>query len=141
MRRVSRRRLASVVVRQLGQSPQSRRRIVQTLAAYLIVHKQQKHADLLLMDIAAELQRADAHLYAEVSSAFPLDATSRTELSDYLRLASGAKTVELSERVEPDLLAGVVVRTSDQELDTSARTKLHRLKGLNVNALQEARGE
>ncbi len=141
MRSVSRRRLASTVVRLLNQNPKDRQHIMQTLAAYLIAHKQQKRIDVLLLDIASELQRVDAHLYAEVTSAFPLDAAAREQLSDYLRRTTDAKTVELNEQVDDDLLAGTVVRTSTKELDTSARTKLNRLKSLNLNAVEETRGE
>ena len=137
MRSVSRRRLASTVVDLLRQNPKDRQHIVQTLAAYLIVHKQQKRADVLLLDIASELERVDAHLYAEVVSAFSLDAAARDELTNYLRRATDARTVELNEHVESDLLAGAVIRTASQELDTSARTKLNRLKSLNINAVEE----
>jgi ATP synthase F1 delta subunit len=132
MHKVSRRRLASTVVSLLRQNPKNQQHIMQTLAAYLIEHKQQKHMDLLLLDIASELKAVDAHLYAEVTSAFPLEAGARDELVAYLRKAAGAQSVELNETVDADLLAGVVVRTPDQELDTSARTKLNRLASLNV---------
>jgi len=141
MHKVSRRRLASTVVELLARQPKNRQHIVQTLAAYLIAHKQQKRIDLLLLDIASELQRVDAHLYAEVTSAFPLDDAARRELTTYLRQAARVETVELDEQVNADLLAGAVVRTSDQELDTSARTKLNRLKSLNLNAVEETKGD
>lgn len=141
MHKVSRRRLASTVVELLRQNPKDRQHIIQTLAAYLIVHKQQKRMDLLLLDIASELARADAHLYAEVTSAFPLDKAARDELTAYLRRATDVTTVELDEHVEPELLAGAIIRTASQELDTSARTKLNRLRSLNVNAVEETLGE
>ena len=131
MRKVSRRRLASTVVELLREQPKNRQHIMEMLAAYLITHKQQKRIDLLLLDIASELQAVDAHLYAEVASAFPLDVTTRTELVRYLQNATGAKTIELDERVEPDLLAGAIVRTATEELDTSARSRLNTLRGLS----------
>lgn len=138
MHKVSRRRLASTVAQLLRERPQDRSHTLQMLAAYLVVHKQQKQVDLLLLDIAHELALTDGHLYAEVKSAYPLDAAARTELTDYLTKATGAKTVELNEQVDADLLAGLVVRTADQEMDTSARTKLDKLKSLNVNTTPRA---
>lgn len=138
MHKVSRRRLASTVVQQLRQNPKDHQHIMLTLAAYLLEHKQQKHIDLLLLDIASELQETDAHLYADVASAFPLDGSARNELVAYLQRAAGVKTVELNEQVDAALLSGVVVRTPDQELDTSARTKLQKLASLNVNTPREA---
>lgn len=138
MRTVSRRRLASTVVALLRQQPKDRERIVRMLAAYMVAHKQHKQTDMLVRDIANELKRVDAHLYAEVASAFPLDAAARDELGAYLRQAAGAKTVELDELVAPELLSGIVVRTADQEMDITARTKLIRLKSLNVTMTREA---
>ena len=138
MHKVSRRRLASIVVALLRQNPKDQTHIMQTLAAYLLTHKQQKHLDLLLLDIASELKEVDAHLYAEITSAFPLETSAREQLIAYLQKAAGAKSVELNERVDTGLLAGVVVRTPDQELDTSARSKLNRLASLNVNTPREA---
>jgi F0F1-type ATP synthase delta subunit len=133
MRSVSRRRLASTVVSLLREQPKKQGHIMQALAAYLVEHKQQKYADLLLLDIAHELQQADGHLYADVTSAFPLDSAARAELTHYLAKHAGAKTVELNERTNPALLAGAVVRTADQELNTSAAAKLTKLRSLNMS--------
>lgn len=141
MRKVSRRRLAQVVVQLLTEKHVSRSHVLQMLAAYLIVHKQQKHVDLVLLDIARELSKSQGHLYAEVTSAFPLDAAARSELQQYLKQRVGATTVELNEALDASLLAGVVVRTSDEELDTSAKTKLTQLSNLHLTTPDEARGE
>ncbi len=138
MPKVSRRRLASTVVAQLRKDPKNQRHIMLTLAAYLIAHKQQKHIDLLLLDIASELKQTDAHLYADVTSAFPLDASARAELTAYLQQATRAQTVELNEQTDPELLSGLVVKTAEQELDTTARTKLTKFRSLNVNMSREA---
>ena len=138
MRKVSRRRLAITIVELLRRQPKDQERIVRMLAAYVVTHKLQKYVDALLLDIASELKRVDAHLYAEVVSAFPLDATARDELARYLRQATSAKTVELDASVDPELLSGIMVRTAEQEMDTSARRKLIRLKSLNVTMTREA---
>lgn len=138
MAKLSRRRLARTVVGLLRERPGERRQIMQMLAAYLVVHKQHKQWDLMLLDIAHELGESEGHIYAEVSSAFPLDAAARKELETYLRQATGATAVELDERVDESLLAGIVVRTADQELDTSARAKLSQLSSLHVNTPKQA---
>lgn len=137
MRKVSRRRLATTTANLLRDRPNDRSYILKMLAAYLVDHNQQKQVDLLLLDIAHELAVRDGHLYADVSSAYPLDDAARAELQHYLRSATGAQTVELNEQTDPELLAGAIIRTADQELDTSARTKLTRLRSLNVNSSRE----
>lgn len=138
MHKVSRRRLASTVAQLLRERPQDRSHTLQMLAAYLVEHKQEKRVDLLLLDIAHELAATEGHLYAEVSTVHPLNDTARAELKKYLSDMTGAKTTELNEQIDASLLAGMIVRTADQELDTSARTKLDKLKGLNVNTTPRA---
>lgn len=132
MRKVSRRRLAQTVVSLLSEGRLSRAQVMKMLAAYLITHKQLKQVDLLLLDIAHELTISGGHLYADVKSAFPLDAPTRAELQRYLKAAVGVKSVELYEQIDESLLAGAIVTTADSELDTSARTKLRKLSGLHV---------
>lgn len=131
MPKISRRRLAETIVRLLREQPKRQRDILRGVAAYLIVHKQANQLDLLVKDIARELQQSEGSLLAEVYSAFPLGNDSRNELKAYLQKATGAKTVELDESVDRSLLSGVIVRTADQELDTTARTKLQQLASLN----------
>jgi len=130
--KISRRILAQTVVDQLLERPKDHQRILQSLAAYLVEHKQVKQLDLLLLDIASRLSVTADQLYAEVTSPYPLDDTARREVQTYLQKTTGAKHVELDEQLNPDLLAGVVVRTASLELDTSARTKLKQLASLQT---------
>ncbi len=138
MRKISRRRLSKTVVALLQEHPTDHARIMRMLAAYLIVHKQHKQVDLVLKDIATELQASAGHLYVQVASAFPLDARSQTELEAYLKRATQATSVELSQQVEADLLAGMIVRTPELELDTSAATRLRQLRSLRLNMTEKA---
>ena len=138
MRSISRRRLVQAVAAMLQDQPRERKRTLRMLAAYLIEHKQQNKVDLVLLDLARELRVSADHLYAEVSSAFPLDSPSRLALTHYLRSATGAKTVELDEQSNADLLAGLVVTTADAELDTSAARKLQRLRSLHLSTPEKA---
>lgn len=131
MAQISRRRLAETTVRLLRAQPVRRQHILQAVAAYLIENKQAKYLDLFIGDVARELQATESQLYAEVTSAHPLDDQARQELIAYLKRATSTKEIELDEQVDSDLLAGVVVRTPDQALDTSARYQLQRLSHLN----------
>lgn len=131
MAKISRRRLAQATIDLLVEQPNDRQRILQSVAAYLILHKQTKQLHLLIKDLAKELELSEGHLFAEIESPFTLDASSRQQLETYLKAKTGAKTVELSEQTNPSLLSGVVVRTANLELDTSAKTKLAHLASLN----------
>ena len=130
MAHISRRRLAQTIVRLLHEQSSQQARILRSVAAYLIESKQTKQLELLVQDIARELEN-EGQLLAEVRSAFGLDAASRNVLVQYLKQATSAKTVTLDESVDPQLLSGMVVRTADKELDTSARRQLQRLANLN----------
>ncbi len=130
MATISRRRLAETTVRLLRNQPERRTTILRSLAAYLVVHKRTQQLDLFIKDIARELQRSEGTLLAEVRSAFPLDQSSRNAIIHYLQQQTTSRAVELREAVDQNLLSGVIVRTADQELNTSARHRLQQLASL-----------
>ena len=65
-------------------------------------------------------------LDVHVESAVPLDAAQRDRLRDLTRRLTGHEA-RLLERVEPELLGGLVVRVRDRKFDTTLRRKLGRL--------------
>lgn len=129
MANISRRRLARELVRLIAQAPTRRAELLKQAAAYLVVTKRAKQAHLLLSDIAAELLRAQGHLAAEARTAFRLEPATRQQIITVLQKATGAKTIELTETLAPELLGGVVVRTPGRELDTSVALQLKRIAG------------
>lgn len=62
----------------------------------------------------------------EVTTAAPLTAQSRAELQRAADRLTG-KTAEISARVDPDLLGGMILRWGDQRFDTSLSAELGRL--------------
>lgn len=136
MAKISRRRLAKAAVRMISDQPTQRNKIVRSLAAYLIANKQAKQLDLLIKDIASELQISEGILTAEVQTAFELDNSTRAQLVDYLKKSTGTKHIELQQAVQPNLISGVIIRTADSELDTSARRKLKQLASLNSGGIK-----
>ncbi|HWZ65259.1 MAG TPA: F0F1 ATP synthase subunit delta [Patescibacteria group bacterium] len=130
MKKSSRRALARTILRLLQDQPTRRSQILRSVGAYLINSKQTRQSHLLIGDIARALE-PKGYLYTEVSSAYALDDASRGNLSAFLKNQTGASTVELDERVDPTLLSGVIIRTPDKELDTSAKRKLRRLASLS----------
>ena len=125
--KVSRRKLAMVVVEQL-RSATDRRKVANALAAYLVEHKMANQADLLVKDIARLLGESENQLLAEVVSAFPLSEQSRKNISQYLQTKTGAKTIELNESVDSSLIGGFTLRTPGYELDASVRHTLNQLQ-------------
>ncbi len=129
MAKISRRRLAEGVVAQLKAHPKKTKDLIRQTAAYLIANRRAHEIDLLMHDIAEELVRTEGRLWADIESAFKLDASAKHAIHQLLHAATGASTIELHERINPELLGGAVVRTSRYELDTSIKTQLARLSG------------
>ena len=129
MNSTSRRRIAKFIAAQLvaGESP---RRIAKVLAAYLSSNHQMRQSELIIRDIETELANSYQHLSADIASARTLTTETRNALVAMLKLETGAKTVELSERVDGDLLGGVIVRTPEAEMDASLKKKLTRLRAI-----------
>jgi F-type H+-transporting ATPase subunit delta len=75
-----------------------------------------------LYDIARGLTRA------EVTSAAPLDDAQIAALKDQLRGTSGGKDVELSVKVDPAIIGGLIVKLGSRMVDGSLRTKLNAIR-------------
>ena len=74
---------------------------------------------------------------AQVTTAVPLDDAQRSKLQTRLQDLADLKQVELSERVDPDLLGGLVARIGDRLIDGSARS---RLRSMRVSLAQRRAG-
>lgn len=133
MAKIGRRRLAREVVRLLREQPQREAELMQQLAGYLLDTKQTRQADLLMKDIADELYVQQKHATADVRHAFDLTPETMQRITDLVKNATGAATVELQTRKEPELLGGVVIRTSQHELDASVQSKLKALSAKGNN--------
>ena len=78
-------------------------------------------------------QRENKLLPVEVTSAIELDQNTVKQIGDRIGEETGQK-IELSARVEPDILGGIVVRVGNQVLDASIRNRLETLRKQVVRA-------
>jgi F-type H+-transporting ATPase subunit delta len=72
-------------------------------------------------------QRENKLLPVEVTSAIELDQNTVKQIGDRIGKETGQK-IELSERVDPDILGGLVVRVGNSIIDSSIRTRLDSLR-------------
>jgi F-type H+-transporting ATPase subunit delta len=128
----SRRRLAKEVVKAIIANPERKADLLKQLAAFLIVNKKANQADLLMLDIANELDQSQGLVVAEVSSARPLSVASKNAIKSRLKAQTGAKNVELNEQIKPELIGGIVVRTPKFELDASVKRQLTQIAAKGV---------
>lgn len=63
---------------------------------------------------------------AEVISAQPLSDAQTAELTAKLKARTGSE-IEADLKVDPELLGGLIVRIGSEQIDSSVRTRLHRL--------------
>lgn len=75
----------------------------------------------------AELAKRRGETTAEVTSAAPLSADQAAALKEALKASTG-KTVNISAKVDPDLIGGLIVKIGSRMIDTSLKTKLNSLK-------------
>jgi F-type H+-transporting ATPase subunit delta len=75
-----------------------------------------------------ELWREEKRLLpVEITSAVELDEATVRQVGDTIGEKTG-RTVELSSRVDPDILGGIVVRVGNVILDASIRNRLEQLR-------------
>lgn len=129
MPKPSRRRIAREIVRLMNEQPNRASDLIRQTAAYLVQTKQTAAAHLLVNDIADELFERRGDLNAEVQTAFGLADATRASIIAMLKRRTGAKSVSLSEAINPDLIGGVIISTPVSHLDASVKRQLKRLAG------------
>ena len=72
-------------------------------------------------------ERENRLLPVEITSAIELDKKTVKQIGDRIGEQTGQK-VELSARVEPDILGGIVVRVGNSIIDASIRARLEQLR-------------
>ena len=128
--KVSRRVLARVIAAKLLSEPSRQSHWLKVTAAYLMDNGMAEDVDLVINDIAHELYEQSGHLLVDVTSARKLSDSVRVDLKEVLKHRTDAKRVELVERIDPELLGGLIARTPTAELDASVRTQLKQLASL-----------
>lgn len=123
----SRRKLARTVVDRMESIGQAK--ALQELAAYIVTNHLQKQSELILNDLERELA-ARGRVVADVTTARPLDDSTRAIVLDYIRRATNAHDVTLRESIDASVIGGVRIDTGTHQLDTTIATKLKRLRTL-----------
>ena len=91
----------------------------------------EKHRMPAIFRVRRELdrlwQRENKLLPVEVTSAIELDTSTVKQIGDRIGEQTGQK-IELSAKVEPDILGGIVVRVGNSIIDASIRARLEQLR-------------
>ncbi|KRN29310.1 hypothetical protein IV38_GL000193 [Lactobacillus selangorensis] len=95
-----------------------------------IVFGNNRMNDLLLMidDFEKRYDDAIGRVQATVTTAVPLTDEQAQHLETAFAKRIGAKTTVLTQKVDPSIMGGVIMRANDQVIDGSVRTKLMHIK-------------
>lgn len=113
-------------IHNLCKRTQDSKELAESIAAYLLDTRQSKEIGRLLRELETVRLKQDGVLEAQVSSAHPLSEATKESIKALF--AGEVREVIINEEQDPSLLGGVKVRAHDQQLDTSVRTRLQRLK-------------
>ena len=122
---MTRRMLASKIAPMLLESS-NREALVKQLAAYLVEEGRVAELELLMNDVALELERLG---YSDVQlvSAHAVSSSVKQELVQIIKEQTGAKEVSLNETIDQSLIGGIIATTPSTEIDLSVRSKLKTL--------------
>jgi F0F1-type ATP synthase delta subunit len=126
--RLTRRQVARYAAQELVSGAEISK-LVSQLAEWLQETKSLRSSGLLIEDIKYFLAHEHDTLYAEVTTAHDI---SQKLLDDVTTLLSreGYATVVVDQAKDESLLGGLIVRTSDKELDASVARGIKQLKAL-----------
>ncbi len=88
----------------------------------------------LIVDEFEKLYEKDKKIvHASVTSAVKLDDDQQSKIADAFAHRVGANKVILSTKVDPDLIGGIVLQSSDVIIDGSVKSRIDKIKELLLN--------
>ena len=101
-----------------------------TLTFFEIVSR--KGRENILVDVAKEFENQyNIHKsiqVAELTTTFAIDEKLRKQFLEVVKEISGLQTVQLVEKINPDLIGGYILKVNDRQLDESLSSRLRILK-------------
>jgi len=94
----------------------------------LVKNNDFKKAKDVIRNLDKIFREEEGILEAEIVVASPLKKEMVKIVKDYVTDMSGAKKVEVAERVDKSILGGVIIKYEDKIVDGSLKSKLSRLK-------------
>jgi F-type H+-transporting ATPase subunit delta len=83
--------------------------------------------DAICQQYLALLRELNQTVLAEVISAVPLSSEQEQAVKERVITMTNAREVELSQKVDPSLIGGVIIKVGSQVIDASLRGQLRRL--------------
>ena len=124
-------RIANVIATKTLKSGVSKR-FSEEIAAYLLNERRVNELDSVLRDVQADWA-IDGYVEVLASSAHPLSVEVKAEISKQIRrIYPDAKQIVVTEIHDPEIVGGVRLNLSNQQLDLSVQAKLNKFKQLTA---------
>lgn len=118
----SRQQLAEAILKL--SSKVSEKKLTETIAAYLVESRRTGELDAIMREVARLREKQDDVTEVTATSAFKLNDGARKAIKSLM----GRKQLIINEVVDPELLGGVRLETSEELLDLTVRNRLNQLK-------------
>ncbi|MCR4322743.1 MAG: ATP synthase F1 subunit delta [Candidatus Azambacteria bacterium] len=98
--------------------------IIDAFVALLAKNNDTAKADKVIAAFSALWNKEHKIITSEITTAKKLGNDTRDSLEAFLLKQSGARAVEIQEKIDGDVLGGMVIRYEDTVLDYSVKTKI-----------------
>jgi F0F1-type ATP synthase delta subunit len=105
-------------------------KFINEVAAYLLEERRVSELNSIIRDVQSDWAKA-GRLEVIATSAFPLADAIKTDIIKQLKeVFPDAKTIKLSEEIDPKVIGGVRLTMAEQQLDLTLESKLNKFKSL-----------
>lgn len=111
-----------------GKSAAEVKLVVKKFVELLAKKNRISQAEKIINEFARLWNEKNGLVEAEVTSASEMSRETAKLLKDYIAKYSGAKEVMLAEKIDKNILGGVIIRYGDKVLDGSLKAQLMELK-------------
>lgn len=123
-RRVSRKKLAEFIALNLAVDGDYKA-CLEKVAGYLVENRRTKELNLILDDVAYELQNYGI-VNARVSSRNELLDDIRTNIERFIKNQTNAKSIILNETIDTSIIGGIKLEIPGKRLDSTINNKLNK---------------
>jgi F0F1-type ATP synthase delta subunit len=102
----------------------SGKRLSEMLAAYLVQNRRSGELDSIMREVMRQRETNNGTVEITATSAFKLNDATKKAISTLL----GAENTIINEVINPEMLGGVRLETSEKQLDLTVRNRLDMLR-------------
>lgn len=102
-------------------------KLAKAIARYLTEERQTKDLDGLMRDII-RMRENDGIIEVTATTAFPLSDQLKRDIRSLIEKQHNTTHIIINEVIDPYVVGGLKLETSEQQLDVTVQAKLHRLK-------------